>query len=718
MKVNPKYMIEISDEQKIIVDFLIEGYNVIVDACAGSGKSTTILWAAKLMPEREFIIITYNSMLRHEMVMKIKELHIENIEVHTYNSLEKSKYLPNEYSDTGIRKILRDHIDPLSPLSKKDIIVIDEVQDMTKLYYQFVYKYACDMGSPYQLMILGDYMQGIYEFKGADSQFLTKADLIWYNHPFLKTPDFKKCVLKTSYRITNQMGDFENKIMLGNDRMITCRDGSQVYYYSLPDHSIQKTMVFQIKTLLGEGVLPGSIFILVPSLKCDIIYYIENLLVEQGIPCYIPMYDMDNLNEKVVSGKIVFSTFHSSKGRQRQHVFILGFDNSYMNIYAKDKPLNECPNTLYVATTRATHGLYLFQSNKPSYRPLPFLHMNQKEIAKQPYISFKGIPQITYMKNNNPQTRNNRHNINTTDLIKFIKEDVLDDISSVIDRIFICENTDIADIEVPSIINTKKGLFEDVSDINGIVIPAIFSDFIQTRFLGIDACSVKNVLYDIIQDKIDALNPDRYSYLHRKIADLVPYCKSISDYLYMANLYKAVDEKLLYKLYQIADDEYNWIPQITIDLINQRIFKVIECDSMPEIEKTIIGNYDYDENKHAIINQRLAQYFETAEIFRFSARLDMITETTIWEFKFTSTLSQDNLLQVIIYAWLWNILYKEKPKQFKVFNIRTNQVMTLCGSFEDLEYIVVALLKNKYVDKIITKEDFVEECLKITQGYL
>jgi hypothetical protein len=55
-------MIEISNEQKEIVDFLIEGSNVIVDACAGSGKSTTILWAAKLMPELDFIIITYNSM--------------------------------------------------------------------------------------------------------------------------------------------------------------------------------------------------------------------------------------------------------------------------------------------------------------------------------------------------------------------------------------------------------------------------------------------------------------------------------------------------------------------------------------------------------------------------------------------------------------------------------------------------------------------------------
>lgn len=710
-------MIGISDEQKVIVDHLIQECNVIVDACAGSGKSTTILWAAKLMPDREFIIITYNSMLRHEMVMKIRELDIDNIEIHTYNSLEKSKYLPDEYTDTGIRKILRDNIPPIAPLAKKQVVVIDEVQDMTKLYYQFVYKYAKDMGGAFQLMILGDYMQGIYEFKGADSQFLTKADLIWYNHPFIKSGDFKKCVLKTSYRITNQMGDFENKIMLGNDRMITCREGSQVYYYSLPDHSIQKTMVFQIKTLLSENVVPGDIFILVPSLKCDIIYYIENLLVSQGIPCYIPMYDMDNLNEKVVSGKIVFSTFHSSKGRQRRHVFILGFDSSYMNIYARDKPVNECPNTLYVATTRATHGLYLFQSNKPSYRPLAFLHMNQKEISKQPYINFKGIPQTTYMKNTNPQTRNNRHNINTTDLIKFIQEDVLDDISSIIDRIFICENTDIGDIEIPSIINTKKGLFEDVSDLNGIVIPAIFSDFIQCKLLGIDPTNVRNVLYDIIQDKIAGLNPDRYSYLHEKIAALSPYCNTISEYLYMANLHKAVDEKLLYKLYQIADDEYNWIEQSDIDIINHRIFKIIECDSMPEIEKTIIGNYDHHESKHSIINQRLSQYFETDEVFRFSARLDMITETTMWEFKFTSTISQDNQLQVIVYAWLWNILYPGSPKQFKIFNIRTNQVMRLESTFEDLEYIVVALLKNKYVDRTLVKEDFIEECLKITECY-
>jgi hypothetical protein len=44
--------------------------------------------------------------------------------------------------------------------------------------------------------------------------------------------------------------------------------------------------------------------------------------------------------------------------------------------------------------------------------------------------------------------------------------------------------------------------------------------------------------------------------------------------------------------------------------------------------------------------------------------------------------------------------------------------MILNGSLEDLEYIVVALLKNKYVDRIATKEDFVEECLKITKFYI
>ena len=56
-------------------------------------------------------------------------------------------------------------------------------------------------------------------------------------------------------------------------------------------------------------------------------------------------------------GKIVFSTFHCVKGREgRGHVFVVNFDNSYFKYYGRDLSREECPNTLYVATTRPEKG--------------------------------------------------------------------------------------------------------------------------------------------------------------------------------------------------------------------------------------------------------------------------------------------------------------------------------------------------------------------------
>ena len=64
------------------------------------------------------------------------------------------------------------------------------------------------MNSKVQLLVLGDYMQGLYEFKGSDIRYLTFGDLIWCKHPLLISSDFEMCSMKMSYRITNQIRDF------------------------------------------------------------------------------------------------------------------------------------------------------------------------------------------------------------------------------------------------------------------------------------------------------------------------------------------------------------------------------------------------------------------------------------------------------------------------------------------------------------------------------
>ena len=80
-------MHQMSQEQRDVLNYIRADSNVIVDACAGSGKSTTILSIAKEMTGKKIRQFTYNSMLRHEIKEKIRELGISNLEVHTYHKI-------------------------------------------------------------------------------------------------------------------------------------------------------------------------------------------------------------------------------------------------------------------------------------------------------------------------------------------------------------------------------------------------------------------------------------------------------------------------------------------------------------------------------------------------------------------------------------------------------------------------------------------------------
>ena len=204
----------ISEEQSVILNNTKKGQNSIVDAVAGSGKSTTVLSIAAALPSHKIIQFTYNSMLRCEIKEKTAQLKINNLDVHTYHSMAVKYYYSSAHTDTGIRHIIASKMKPRIHIPKKDVIVIDEAQDMTPLYFQLVIKYTMDMNQPFLLIVLGDFMQGLYEFKGADTRFLTLASQLWATHPRLKSAIFNECRLKTSYRITDQMSTFINDVML------------------------------------------------------------------------------------------------------------------------------------------------------------------------------------------------------------------------------------------------------------------------------------------------------------------------------------------------------------------------------------------------------------------------------------------------------------------------------------------------------------------------
>jgi hypothetical protein len=715
----------LSDEQQYILNQVKEGKNVIVDAVAGSGKSTTVLSIARELPDKKILQLTYNSSLRTEIKEKVKQNELTNLNIHTYHSLAVRHYLSTSYTDTGIRYILCNNIPAREPIPYYDIIVIDEAQDMSLVYFQLVRKFIYDMClqagdrkpdalHKIQLVILGDVMQGLYEFKGSDIRFLSLADKIWASNPFLLTKEMIQCKMRMSYRITNQIKQFVNYTMLGENRMDSCRDGEPVKYIRNYDSKLEKAVIYEIKRLLAEGVKPSDIFILGASVKGlnSNVRKMENALVSEGIPCYVPMLEMaDKIDDRVIDGKVVFSTFHSVKGRQRPHVFIVGFDNGYLDYYARNLPKDRCPNTLYVAATRATKNLYLLERDQfITDRPLQFLKQSHHEMKTKPYIHFKGIPRTLFYMKEDVLDKNSilqeKHYTTPTDMIKFIPEFVIDQISSLLDRIFIREPTETFDVDIPTIVQTQQGYYEEVSDINGVAIPSMYYDFI----IG----EQSNFLYDMIAENIKETKENQHGFLKSLFNELPRTCSNISDYLYLSNFYLSCQEKLYFKLKQIHRDEYTWISDETMDKCRELLKNTIGKESeatKPTMESTIIQSSD--EKAHQKIDEFLSQHFPIWEKFRFTARVDLITDFTVWELKCTTKISIDHLLQVVIYAWLWNMTNPDVKKYFKILNIKTGEIQVLDATLEELNFIVLAILKGKFAKPIqLTDDEFIATTLE------
>lgn len=721
-------MIILSDEQQKILDEVRDGNNVMVDAVAGTGKTTLILSIARELPDKRILQLTYNASLRKDVKETIAKQELTNINVHTYHSLAKRYYLSTGYTDTEIRRLLFKNSPPKENITDIDLLVLDECQDMTLLYFQLMVKFMKDYNKPIQLLILGDYMQGLYEFKGADIRFLTLADIIWSNFVLLRTNVFKKCTMKMSFRITNQMRSFVNNVMLGEPRMDACRDAEKVVYIRNSRYNINKVVFAEITRLIEQGIKPCEIFILGNSVKGSNsnIRNLENTLVEKDIPCHVPMLENEKMDDRVIDGKVVFSTFHSVKGRQRKYVFVVGFDNSYLKYYARGLPRNICPNTLYVAATRATQGLYLIETaGYSNNKPLDFLKMNHIEMKQCDYITFKGNHQSIFPDDDGQDelfaSLIKKHIITPTELVRFISEAVIENISPIIDRIFMKESENTITLDIPTVIETKNGFYEEVSDLNGIAIPCIYYDYLKDLWTvdNNDENNVEDIQYtllDVIHRSIENMRSNDHIFLKQIVNDLPKRIETIEDYLYISNVSVAVQEMLYFKLKQIDRDEYNWLTEDMVVACKERLRTVIgpDCENqMPQVENTII--HESEDEPHKNIDKFLSGIFGNGRQFRFTARVDLITESTVWELKCTSEITIEHLVQVIAYAWLWNMRYNEhcetQVKVFKIFNIKTGEILRLDASMEDLNYIITELLLGKYKELVPkTDDEFIADC--------
>ena len=218
----------------------------------------------------------------------------------------------------------------------------------------------------------------------------------------------------------------------------------------------------------------------------------------------------------------------------------------------------------------------------------------------------------------------------------------------------------------------------------------------------------------MIKETMANTKPNKHLYLKAIVANLDPVCASIEDYLYMANVFEATQEKLYFKLNQIQCDEYVWLTPEVLKKCKKRLLEVLEKEIMmgePEMERTIIDCLDEEGNRR--LHECLAPYFPANQQFQFTARVDLITEETLWELKCTSEITAEHMIQTVVYAWIMRTNDPMFSKKVKILNIRTGQVYELVAEKEKLDKIMVAILKGKYGEQPpFTDSEFLKECHK------
>jgi len=79
------------------------------------------------------------------------------------------------------------------------------------------------------------------------------------------------------------------------------------------------------------------------------------------------------------------------------------------------------------------------------------------------------------------------------------------------------------------------------------------------------------------------------------------------------------------------------------------------------------------------------------------------------------------MLQLAIYAWIWNMKYMEdttddNEKEFRLFNIKTGELLRMDASMGDLNNIMSSLLLSRYTEQVEqTNNQFVKTCVDSIQ---
>jgi hypothetical protein len=581
-----------TDEQLNIIRQINKSH-VVVDAVAGSGKTSTVKYIAMTYMRENIVALMYNVERRKDTVDAMKKYGFKHVHVWTFNSAGYNLYGDDCFNDSGIGKIIDEDRSPCETFYY-NIFIIDEVQDMTDLYYRFIQKMMKDTKSKdVKIVLLGDYKQAINTFNGSTIDYIIEPEKYY-------TGEWSHLPLSETFRLTIPMVNFINAINGGRVLRSSKKSDKKPQYYICNDEFAMNKVKDYLKIYK-----PQDIFIITPTTrKSNNISNLSNMLTAEGIPLYVTG-DMQSKKESM-NGKLVISTVHSAKGSERKVVFVYGFDSSVL-----PKMLKKDDSLLYVALTRASEELIIFHNISNAFIISP-------DIVRE-YCDFYATGE--YKNFVDRKIRSSNSAISVTDMVKFLSFDKIKACMSCINVDTIqTAGENIAELyAIPSTIpSTVKGSVEDVADINGFMIPCYHAGFI----FNYESLSV----YFAKLYKKDS----KYISLIKKSISAVIAAKNNIDspehILRAATAYCGLCNNLFYKSEQISS--YNWM---SLDFLKR-------CSS---VMSSVLDDF--------------VEYEVPAQNGRICGRIDARCHLsdTIFEFKCVNHLTEEHIIQLALYAYLF-----------------------------------------------------------------
>lgn len=696
--------------------------NVVVSARPGAGKTATAEAIVAANPNRPIAVVTYSKRLQLDTAKRLEDYPCA--EVFTFHGMAGRLFSTMISNDTLLHDRRKAAIIPPWRGDPYDIVVLDELQDCTDDLFWLTCAFLSSVtyaaaGRAPQVVALGDERQAIYGFRGADSRYLSLSPQILSPlSPYPWTP----VDLSHSFRLSRQTSTFVNRAFLGGVEYITgSHDGPRPLYVNAELFDVDNLADFLMPLIRKYG--PERTAILAPFIRnCPPISRLTNLLSKKyGIKIAVSISDDVALDDLVLSGKLVVSTYHQFKGNERDLVIVYGVDNGYFKFLGRDLPDDRCPNDIFVALTRAREQLVIMHNSEEAMMPFVCRHAvadtaHIVRLSSKRLKTRRAVGRLAKMGLLLPR------NVIVSDMSRHVLDKTLD---AVCKRYL--EITELAaplptalHIQAPDKVLTDpvRMHYEAVSDINGLAVVAAY----EYGLLG----------------TLSTLG-------HKKEGGLlaVPTSEKAHAAWFCKEACKCVAELSGYRSrsIQMAHHSFDWL-RTKLDAAKQRLreqfkdFHKLEFEHVLDKRDFVVCDTEIDgkaqktriRGRADIVQHNKIQTPAGSPASQTRPRgaswptFEEVTgrrsrpaeEVLLWEIKFVSKLSLEHAIQASTYAYLWAERHKKDPvPRILLFNVRDGEKWEIAArdGRDGLRCLVEDVLRSKYsTGGEIPTDEFLKKC--------